>query len=144
MSQKGTAYYLSLSATSKGMLTFSARLTGSMSVANKATNACISSQPARQPRQIRQTDIVILIQMDLEHRYFVEVGCGVIIDPFDQVLTASVIDGISHRTRRVQGGKSTAESERDDQEGLSVGHRAGVPTGTEEDGRGSERRTTNS
>lgn len=59
-----------------------------------------------------ETDIIIVIQIDLEHRDFVEAGQGVIVDPFDQVLTSSVIDGVSHRTRRVQGSKSAAKKKR--------------------------------
>lgn len=61
--------------------------------------------------QTRQTDIVIVVQINLEHRDFVEVGCGVIVDPFDQVLTSSVIDSASHRARRVQRAKSAPKNE---------------------------------
>jgi hypothetical protein len=65
------------------MSTFSARLTGSILVANVATNSWMPSQPVEQLGQIRQTDIVILVQINPEHRDFVEVGRGVIIGPFD-------------------------------------------------------------
>ena len=68
-----------------------------------------------------------MVQIDFEHRDFVEVRRRVIINPFDHVLTASVIDGTSHRARRVQGGKSATEDEGSNQEGLSAGHRAGMP-----------------
>lgn len=121
-------YYLSPWVISEGISAFSAWLTGSTSVANVATKSWMSSQPAKQPRQTRQTDIVILVQINPERRDFVEVGLGTIISPCDQVLTASVIDGIHHRARRVQGGESTAENERSDQEGESTGHLAGAPT----------------
>ena len=110
------------------MSAFSARLTGSTPVANVPTKYCITSQPVPQPGQTRQTDIVIVVQIDLEHRDFVEVGGRVIVYPFDQVLTASVIDSINHWTRRVQGGESVAKNERSDQECLNGGHRVGAPT----------------
>jgi len=109
------------------MSAFSARLTGSTPVANVATKSCTASQPVPQTEQTSQTDIVIVVQINLEHRDFVEVGFGVVIDPFDQVLATSAIDSISHRARRVQGCENTAKSERSDQEGLSTGHRAETP-----------------
>jgi len=111
------------------MSAFSALLTGSTPVANVATNSCMTSQQVPEPRRTSKTDIVIMVQIDLEHRDFVEVGFGVVIDPLDQVLTTSVIDSISHRARRVQGCENTAESERSNQEGLSAGHRARTPVG---------------
>ena len=109
------------------MGTFSARLTGSTPVANVATISWTSSQPAQQPGEMEQTHIVIVVQIDLEHRDFVEVRGGTIVDPFDQVLTASVIDSISDRACGVQGSEGTAENERDDQEGLNADHRAEAP-----------------
>jgi len=125
------------------MSAFSARLTGSTPVANVATKSCTASQPEPQPGQIGQTDIVIVVQINLEHRDFVEVGFWVVIDPFDQVLATSAIDSVSHRACRIQGCENTAESERDNQEGLSAGHRAETPVRGEEDGRSSRRRTRN-
>ena len=109
------------------MSAFSARLTGSTPVANVATKSCTASQQMLRSGQTSQTDIVIVVQINLEHRDFVEVGFGVVIDPFDQVLATSAIDGISHRARRVQGCENTAKSERSNQEGLSASHRAETP-----------------
>lgn len=116
---------------------FSARLTGSIPVANVTTDSWRSSQPERYPRRPRPTDIVIMVQIDLEHRDFIEMGREVVIHPFNQVLTTSVIDGARHRASGVQGGKNTTENERGDEEGLSAGHRAGAPTRYREDGGGS-------
>lgn len=115
---------------------FSARFTGSTPVANVETNSWISHQPTQRPGQTRQTDIIIVVQIDLEHRDFVEMGRGVIVDPFDQVLTSSVIDSISHRARGVQGGKGAAKNEGSNQENSSTGHRAGAPTRDRGDSRG--------
>jgi len=109
------------------MSAFSARLTGSTPVASVATKSCITSQPMPQPGKTSQTDIVIVVQIDLEHRDFVEVGFGLVIDPFDQVLATSTIDSICHRACRVQGRENTAKGERSDQEGLSAGHCAETP-----------------
>ena len=64
-------------------------------------------------------------------------GREVIIHPFNRVLTTSVIDGTRHRACGVQGGESTTENERGDEEGLSAGHHAGAPARYREDGRGS-------
>ena len=68
-----------------------------------------------------------MVQIDLEHRDFVEVGFGLVIDPFDQVLATSAIDSVSHRARRVQGCENAAESERSNQEGLNADHHAEAP-----------------
>ena len=78
-----------------------------------------------------------MVQNDLKHGDFIEVRRGVVIDPFDQVLTTSVVDSTSHRARGVQGGKSTAKDKRSNKEGSSAGHRTGAPTGYRGDGRGS-------